>query len=82
MEYSSEEGWKEEEEGEGVQQRRVMERGARGRGSTEEIRGGGIFIVLVTTVSNERIWYRYSNVTRATQLCTVSNGNEETVTIF
>ena len=61
----------------------MEERRKRGRKHiTAETRGGGIFIVFVTTVCNDRIFRRYSNVTRATLLCTVSNGNEETVTIF
>jgi hypothetical protein len=37
------------------------------------------FIVFVKTVSNERIWYRYSIVTRATLVFT---GNEVIGTIF
>ena len=42
---------------------------------------GGIFIELVSTDGNERIWYRYSNITRAAQRFTVSIGNTATSTV-
>jgi hypothetical protein len=43
---------------------------------------GGIFIFLVTISSNDRVWYLYSNVTRATLLLSVSNGTRnETIRI-
>ncbi len=38
--------------------------------------------MFVMSVSNERIWYDYNNVTSATLVFTVSNSNKATGTIF
>jgi hypothetical protein len=40
------------------------------------------FYSFVTTLGNERVWYRYSNVKRTALLITVRNGNEVTGIIF
>jgi hypothetical protein len=43
---------------------------------------GGIFIIFLTTDSNESIWYPYRKVTRATLIFTLINVNEIFVKIY
>jgi hypothetical protein len=42
----------------------------------------GFVLFFAKTFDRERVCYHYSNVKRATQFCTVSNGNKITKTKF
>ncbi len=42
----------------------------------------GYVFFFAKTFDKERVWFHYSNVKRATQFCTVSNGNKLIHTSF